>query len=579
MDKSSLDKFSIKGCAGYITDTVNQIDFNAPMLSNKMDVEAFCVANGYDPNSLQFSGDDKELSDLKMQMGAQVGLNFSAGTQEYDQKMQEALDEISNIFSKNKEKFKEEFDLKFRKTLEATIGIANFKIKEFEDNKDKMQEQCNLLRLEESTYKAKIEEIRNAHGGSDPNITDSDYSEFEKAKENLEGCSKKANDLENRIKSTESDIIAFKKVATDLKSKLAEHGIEVDINKSIEFEDKEKEDRPKQNQERNKNQGQIKNQEQMGQQPLNIYFQQPEYSGAPASMEQEKEEVKKVAKTMTVDDKMTSDERKEKLNEILDKSKKSLIENGKPYILSDEETLILQSSYKMFAFSKTDEKMLEQVVEASISNKQQELSKPGAMDDIRSAIKHIIPEIKDNELDAFVENIYGNDPNNVTICNEKVSDSSRAILSVLGSRLNKKIGDMFSFIEDDKKAATLKDPNVRAAFNEDKESLEKISSLLSSSISLKGTSQDIQLDTGSMQKDDIKNDVKLSFSIKQALFGYDENHFKVEATDEFHKQLQDGICDEQELARNIEKTYREEQEERARAVNSRNRENDERGKF
>ena len=98
-------------------------------------------------------------------------------------------------------------------------------------------------------------------------------------------------------------------------------------------------------------------------------------------------------------------------------------------------------------------------------------------------------------------------------------------------------------------------------------------------ISLKGTSQDIQLDTGSMQKDDIKNDVKLSFSIKQALFGYDENHFKVEATDEFHKQLQDGICDEQELARNIEKTYREEQEERARAVNSRNRENDERGKF
>ena len=220
MDKSSLDKFSIKGCAGYITDTVNQIDFNAPMLSNKMDVEAFCVANGYDPNSLQFSGDDKELSDLKMQIGAQVGLNFSAGTQEYDQKMQEALNEISNIFSKNKEKFKEEFDLKFRKTLEATIGIANYKIKEFEDNKDKMQEQCNLLRLEESTYKAKIEEIRNAHGGSDPNITDSDYSEFEKAKENLEGCSKKANDLENRIKSTESDIIAFKKVATDLKSKL-----------------------------------------------------------------------------------------------------------------------------------------------------------------------------------------------------------------------------------------------------------------------------------------------------------------------------------------------------------------------
>ena len=63
------------------------------------------------------------------------------------------------------------------------------------------------------------------------------------------------------------------------------------------------------------------------------------------------------------------------------------------------------------------------------------------------------------------------------------------------------------------------------------------------------------------------------------LFGYDENHFKVEATDEFHKQLQDGACDEQELARNIEKTYREEQEERARAVNSRNRENDERGKF
>ena len=82
-----------------------------------------------------------------------------------------------------------------------------------------------------------------------------------------------------------------------------------------------------------------------------------------------------------------------------------------------------------------------------------------------------------------------------------------------------------------------------------------------------------------MQKDDSKNDVKLSFSIKQALFGYDENHFKVEATDEFHKQLQDGACDEQELARNIEKTYREEQEERARAVNSRSRENDEIGKF
>ena len=54
----------------------------------------------------------------------------------------------------------------------------------------------------------------------------------------------------------------------------------------------------------------------MGQQSPNIYFQQPEYSGAPASMEQEKEEVKKVAKTMTVDDKMTIDERKEKLNEI-----------------------------------------------------------------------------------------------------------------------------------------------------------------------------------------------------------------------------------------------------------------------
>ncbi len=470
-----------------------------------------------------------------------------------DSKIQAISDNINSIYDGINKKIKVDFDNEKRRSIESMIGAANYKIKEFEEKKQERQDEINLIELEKSTLEAEIDDIKASHGGNIPSVQDEDFAKYDEVSKSYAECEKRINKLSAEFNNQENAILLYKKTVENIKNKLKEHNIDIDITKTLAPKEKEK------NVEKNKEDKSVKNSEfeqidnnQM--QPMQIQlpqqnqaYQQPNMPTNQIQNQDPAENSEKV-KNQVISNfrekipELSDEEKKKRVMTIIEKS------NGKSYTLNDDnEISIIASILEDNEFAKKlgkDRNTLENILKSSIEKNENEISSLGK-DNIKKCIKEFLPDLDGAKIDELLKEVYGNDPSKTKFLENKLSSDSKKILMDIIENVNRKQNELFSYIQNEDKASKLNESGNKDKFLNDKNNIENITKALITPINLKESLQKIESTKGIFKKG--KLDSGVSELSKYSRVGL--TSFEKTATNKFKKGLEEDVYSAEEAAK------------------------------
>lgn len=547
-DIENYDNISIAGIQKSLDSVFGAIDFNKYSQYVKLRVNDFCTQNGYIMDQA-FDGSHEQRLVVSGDIIGQISLSDP----DRDSKIQAISDNINSIYDGVNKKIKVDFDNEKRRSIESMIGAANYKIKEFEEKKQERQDEINLIELEKSTLEAEIDDIKASHGGNIPSVQDEDFAKYDEVSKSYAECEKRINKLSAEFSNQENAILLYKKTVENIKNKLKEHNIDIDITKTLVPKEKEK------NVEKNKEDKSVKNSEfeqidnnQM--QPMQIQlpqqnqaYQQPNMPTNQIQNQDQAENSEKV-KNQVISNfrekipELSDEEKKKRVMAIIEKS------NGKSYTLNDDnEISIIASILEDNEFAKKlgkDRNTLENILKSSIEKNENEISSLGK-DNIKKCIKEFLPDLDGAKIDELLKEVYGNDPSKTKFLENKLSSDSKKILMDIIENVNRKQNELFSYVQNENKASKLNESGNKDKFLNDKNNIENITKALITPINLKESLQKIESTKGIFKKG--KLDSSVSELSKYSRVGL--TSFEKTATDKFKKGLEDDVYSAEEAAK------------------------------
>lgn len=568
-DIENYDNISIAGIQKSLDSVFGAIDFNKYSQYVKLRVNDFCAQNGYIIDQA-FDGSHEQ----KLVVSGDIIGQISLSDPDRDSKIQAISDNINSIYDGVNKKIKVDFDNEKRRSIESMIGAANYKIKEFEEKKQERQDEINLIELEKSTLEAEIDDIKASHGGNIPSVQDEDFAKYDEVSKSYAECEKRINKLSAEFSNQENAILLYKKTVENIKNKLKEHNIDIDITKTLAPKEKEK------NVEKNKEDKSVKNSEfeqidnnQM--QPMQIQlpqqnqaYQQPNMPTNQIQNQDPAENSEKV-KNQVISNfrekipELSDEEKKKRVMTIIEKS------NGKSYTLNDDnEISIIASILEDNEFAKKlgkDRNTLENILKSSIEKNENEISSLGK-DNIKKCIKEFLPDLDGAKIDELLKEVYGNDPSKTKFLENKLSSDSKKILMDIIENVNRKQNELFSYIQNEDKASKLNESGNKDKFLNDKNNIENITKALITPINLKESLQKIESTKGIFKKG--KLDSGVSELSKYSRVGL--TSFEKTATNKFKKGLEEDVYSAEEAAKIAYESANEERgKERAKGSEER----------
>ena len=571
-DIENYDNISIAGIQKSLDSVFGAIDFNKYSQYVKLRVNDFCAQNGYIMDQA-FDGSHEQ----KLVVSGDIIGQISLSDPDRDSKIQAISDNINSIYDGVNKKIKVDFDNEKRRSIESMIGAANYKIKEFEEKKQERQDEINLIELEKSTLEAEIDDIKALHGGNIPSVQDEDFAKYDEVSKSYAECEKRINKLSAEFSNQENAILLYKKTVENIKNKLKEHNIDIDITKTLAPKEKEK------NVEKNKEAKSVKNSEfeqidnnQMQQmQPIQVQlpqqnqaYQQPNMPINQIQNQDQAENSEKV-KNQVISNfrekipELSDEEKKKRVMAIIEKS------NGKSYTLNDDnEISIIASILEDNEFAKKlgkDRNTLENILKSSIEKNENEISSLGK-DNIKKCIKEFLPDLDGVKIDELLKEVYGNDPSKTKFLENKLSSDSKKILMDIIENVNRKQNELFSYIQNEDKASKLNESGNKDKFLNDKNNIENITKALITPINLKESLQKIESTKGIFKKG--KLDSGVSELSKYSRVGL--TSFEKTATNKFKKGLEEDVYSAEEAAKIAYESANEERgKERAKGSEER----------
>lgn len=568
-DIENYDNISIAGIQKSLDSVFGAIDFNKYSQYVKLRVNDFCAQNGYIIDQA-FDGSHEQ----KLVVSGDIIGQISLSDPDRDSKIQAISDNINSIYDGVNKKIKVDFDNEKRRSIESMIGAANYKIKEFEEKKQERQDEINLIELEKSTLEAEIDDIKASHGGNIPSVQDEDFAKYDEVSKSYAECEKRINKLSAEFSNQENAILLYKKTVENIKNKLKEHNIDIDITKTLAPKEKEK------NVEKNKEDKSVKNSEfeqidnnQM--QPMQIQlpqqnqaYQQPNMPTNQIQNQDPAENSEKV-KNQVISNfrekipELSDEEKKKRVMTIIEKS------DGKSYTLNDDnEISIIASILEDNEFAKKlgkDRNTLENILKSSIEKNENEISSLGK-DNIKKCIKEFLPDLDGAKIDELLKEVYGNDPSKTKFLENKLSSDSKKILMDIIENVNRKQNELFSYIQNEDKASKLNESGNKDKFLNDKNNIENITKALITPINLKESLQKIESTKGIFKKG--KLDSGVSELSKYSRVGL--TSFEKTATNKFKKGLEEDVYSAEEAAKIAYESANEERgKERAKGSEER----------
>lgn len=550
-DIENYDNISIAGIQKSLDSVFGAIDFNKYSQYVKLRVNDFCTQNGYIMDQA-FDGSHEQRLVVSGDIIGQISLSDP----DRDSKIQAISDNINSIYDGVNKKIKVDFDNEKRRSIESMIGAANYKIKEFEEKKQERQDEINLIELEKSTLEAEIDDIKASHGGNIPSVQDEDFAKYDEVSKSYAECEKRINKLSAEFSNQENAILLYKKTVENIKNKLKEHNIDIDITKTLVPKEKEK------NVEKNKEDKSVKNSEfeqidnnqMQPMQPMQIQlpqqnqaYQQPNMPTNQIQNQDQAENSEKV-KNQVISNfrekipELSDEEKKKRVMAIIEKS------NGKSYTLNDDnEISIIASILEDNEFAKKlrkDRNTLENILKSSIEKNENEISSLGK-DNIKKCIKEFLPDLDGAKIDELLKEVYGNDPSKTKFLENKLSSDSKKILMDIIENVNRKQNELFSYVQNENKASKLNESGNKDKFLNDKNNIENITKALITPINLKESLQKIESTKGIFKKG--KLDSSVSELSKYSRVGL--TSFEKTATDKFKKGLEDDVYSAEEAAK------------------------------
>ena len=123
-ENNKYDAQSIDGCKKYLENIITKFNISAKNTTITTEVTAFCTANSFDMSDVNFDEGQKKVKEALIS-------KIPDTDPDHDRKVDDINTKVKEIYENNSAK--KEFDEKYRKNVEKTIGITNFKIKEIED--------------------------------------------------------------------------------------------------------------------------------------------------------------------------------------------------------------------------------------------------------------------------------------------------------------------------------------------------------------------------------------------------------------------------------------------------------------
>ena len=383
-DIENYDNISIAGIQKSLDSVFGAIDFNKYSQYVKLRVNDFCTQNGYIMDQA-FDGSHEQRLVVSGDIIGQISLSDP----DRDSKIQVISDNINSIYDGVNKKIKVDFDNEKRRSIESMIGAANYKIKEFEEKKQERQDEINLIELEKSTLEAEIDDIKASHGGNIPSVQDEDFAKYDEVSKSYAECEKRINKLSAEFSNQENAILLYKKTVENIKNKLKEHNIDIDITKTLAPKEKEKnvEKNKKDKSVKNSEFEQIDNNQMQPMQPMQIQlpqqnqaYQQPNMPTNQIQNQDQAENSEKV-KNQVISNfrekipELSDEEKKKRVMAIIEKS------NGKSYTLNDDnEISIIASILEDNEFAKKlgkDRNTLENILKSSIEKNENDISSIG----------------------------------------------------------------------------------------------------------------------------------------------------------------------------------------------------------
>ena len=454
-ENNKYDAQSIDGCKKYLENIITKFNISAKNSTITTEVTAFCTANSFDMSDVNFDEGQKKVKEALIS-------KIPDTDPDHDRKVDDINTKVKEIYERNSAK--KEFDEKYRKNVEKTIGITNFKIKEIEDKKEEKTEEIEDLKRELCSIEADIEKIKNAHGGNDPATTDPDFDDFDTLNNSHKECEENIKKLTEELKEQMNSVNAFKKVVGDLKKSLEFQGIKLDTtviidpNKEKKSSSKEENGRDGSNQDENaerndeENEQEIQTQQSQQQvppvvpQPMPYYsypqMQQPKTQQVATPKQQgngggavqgTNGQPQAEAQQESMLPALNDVEKARKLLELIKKDKSA----KNSYIIKDESEAM---NLAMCASSQNALKnvtgfnnkgKISKILEKSVTAKNVDLSARD-FDEVKEAFKEFLPNVSDADMDSLLDNIYGDDKSKVSFMSKPISgDDKQKILDLI----------------------------------------------------------------------------------------------------------------------------------------------------